>query len=346
MLQIGPLSSYLYKSSVSIRGYYWRAGLEMFKDHFWFGVGLDRYGDYFKFYREASYPLNYGYNITSTNAHNVPIQLFATGGVFVGLAYLLIVGFIFLRGIIGIVNSSNQNRLFFSTIFSAWVAFQAQSIVSIDNLGIAVWGWVLGGMVIGMSYTSNLDEIKTVVKNQQIRNTNQTFQPLVSTFLVGIFGVLCIYLYKGEAAMMETRRWFNPQESSNFKPFEVAADKATSTWLLDPSYKVDIGAYLVAMGKVEKGLSLLEAESLKNKRNLDALNILANYNEQLSRIDRAINFRIKISLLDPWNAENLFSLGKDYKAIGNYSEMEKIRLKILKIAPRTQIASNAVSELA
>jgi hypothetical protein len=33
MLQIGPLEKFLYKPSVSVRGYYWRAGLEMFKDY-------------------------------------------------------------------------------------------------------------------------------------------------------------------------------------------------------------------------------------------------------------------------------------------------------------------------
>ena len=32
MLQIGPLTSFRYKESISVRGYYWRAGIEMFKD--------------------------------------------------------------------------------------------------------------------------------------------------------------------------------------------------------------------------------------------------------------------------------------------------------------------------
>ncbi len=48
MLQIGPLEKLLYKPSVSVRGYYWRAGLEMLKDKPLTGVGMDRYGAYFK----------------------------------------------------------------------------------------------------------------------------------------------------------------------------------------------------------------------------------------------------------------------------------------------------------
>jgi hypothetical protein len=79
MLQIGPLERLLYKDSVSVRGYYWRAGISMLQDNLWFGVGLDNYGTFFKQYREVGYPLKYGYSLTSTNAHNVFIQHFATG---------------------------------------------------------------------------------------------------------------------------------------------------------------------------------------------------------------------------------------------------------------------------
>jgi O-antigen ligase len=129
MLQIGPLASLMYKSSVSIRGFYWRAGIEMFKSHPLFGVGVDRYGSYFKQYREVNYSLNYGFDITSTNAHNVPIQLFATGGIFVGTAYLVLVGSIFYFGVKAIKSSEKENKIIVSIVFAAWLSFQAQSII-------------------------------------------------------------------------------------------------------------------------------------------------------------------------------------------------------------------------
>ena len=45
-LQIGPLTEYIYKSSVSLRGQYWQAGLNMGSDHPFTGVGFDTYGDF------------------------------------------------------------------------------------------------------------------------------------------------------------------------------------------------------------------------------------------------------------------------------------------------------------
>jgi hypothetical protein len=94
MLQKGPLESLLYKDSVSVRGYYWRAGIEMFKSYPFTGVGVDRYGAYFKEFREVGYPLKYGFEITSSNAHNTFIQLFETDGIFVGTLYLILIVYV------------------------------------------------------------------------------------------------------------------------------------------------------------------------------------------------------------------------------------------------------------
>ena len=155
ILQIGPLAEIIYKGSISVRGYYWRAGIKMFLNNPVFGVGFDRYGSNFKEYRDITYPLNYGFNLTSSNAHNTFIQFFATGGIFLGLAYLILNGYILKRAIFALKNFSGSNRLIVAGIFSAWVAFHAQSLVSIDNLGISIWGWVLGGSIIGLSVSAS-----------------------------------------------------------------------------------------------------------------------------------------------------------------------------------------------
>ena len=144
MLQIGPLTQFIYKQSVSVRGYYWRAGISMFLDKPFFGVGVDRYGSYFKEYRELEYPLKYGFDITSTDAHNNFIQMFATGGVFVGLLYMFITLYVFYAGMKLIFDKKNENFQLCLIIFSARLGLLAQSVVSINNLGTAVWSWTIG----------------------------------------------------------------------------------------------------------------------------------------------------------------------------------------------------------
>ena len=206
MLQVGLLKDYLYKDSVSVRGFYWRAGIEMFLDKPLTGVGVDRYGAYFKEFREVEYPLRYGFDITSSNAHSVPIQFFATGGLFVGVTYLLLTGLIFYRGFLLLRIYSGSEKLTVVGVFAAWIAFQAQSIISIDNIGLTVWGWILGGAIIGLS---TLDGAQETPQGKVKTNTNQfrfsLAQPVVSGFLTLVAILLVSVLYRGESLTMEAK---------------------------------------------------------------------------------------------------------------------------------------------
>ena len=48
----------------------------------------------------------------------------------------------------------------FTTIVAAWVAYQAQSLISINQLGLGVWGWSLSGLIIGYELNTRPDEIE------------------------------------------------------------------------------------------------------------------------------------------------------------------------------------------
>jgi len=184
MLQKGPLAPILYKDSVSIRGYYWRAGIEMFKDSPLNGIGVDRYGNAFKLFREVGYPLKYGFEITSSNAHNTIVQLFATSGLFVGMFYLAILGYIFFSGINLLKRCEKDQKYIVLGLLAVWVGFQAQSLISIDNIGVSVWGWLLGGSILGLSFRS--ESGINQANNQKDKRSVQIslFQPVISVFVL------------------------------------------------------------------------------------------------------------------------------------------------------------------
>ena len=250
MLQVGPLKEYLYKSSVSVRGFYWRAGYQMFIDHPLTGVGVDRYGVYFKQYREVQYPLNYGFSLNSTNAHNVPIQLFATGGIFVGIFYLLTISFIFYRGIYAIKKFAGSERIKIAGIFSAWLTYQAQSIISIDNTGLSVWGWILGGVIIGLSTSEEPNNNLQYRDNHKMTSKQISLnlgQPVISGFLALLAIILSSMLYRGEDTTFKTRSIYpqNSQAVSQAMAAEVfdRTNKALRTPLIEPFYKLKLADY-------------------------------------------------------------------------------------------------------
>ena len=345
MLQKGPLTSLLYKDSVSVRGYYWRAGMNMFKDHLLFGVGQDRYGAYFKSYRESKYSLTYGFDITSSNAHSVPIQLFATGGIFFGFAYLILTFLVFFAAYKGIKKSVGSQRLMLTTIFAGWLAYQAQSLISIDNLGISIWGWLLSGFVIGLSsiITQNGDELgKPVIKKPNQINLKQ---PIISGIFTLIAVVLVSFLYKGENAMFQTRIRFNPQDANNKSVVLEYASKAMDTPFIEPAYKIASLNYLAASGFTEKALEGLYAQLNYDPRNLDVLNPIAELNEKLGKVQEAIKARESIRKLDPWNTRNLLQLGREYKFLGDFTNMELVKKTILDFDVASKESVAAKTEL-
>ena len=344
MLQVGPLEKYLYKQSVSIRGFYWRAGLEMFANHPLTGVGIDRYGSYFKEFREVNYPLNYGFEITSTNAHNTFIQFFATGGLFLGATYLVLCGYVLKRAVYGIKNTSGNKKMHLVGVFSAWVAFHAQSLISIDNIGLSIWGWVLAGTLVGLSLSidesSNDQSVHSKVRN----NKNSLNQNVISSVSTIMTAILVLLLYRGESDSLNGSKQINLQDPSArlyFKEFQL---RIIDTPLNDPTYKLLAADRLIQAGFQE---GLLEAENLSRNdpRNLDALNLLAQISKQMNEIEKAIKYRIDISALDEFNALNYLELGRLYKIQGNQPQSQYMLDKILSFASKHPIADEARREL-
>ena len=148
-LQIGPLQQFLYKTSVSLRGEYWNAGITMGQSHF-FGVGFDSYGDWYRSSRRPSALILPGASVVTNTAHNVFIDIYSAGGIILFVAYCMII----LCTAIAIFRIFRKSKSYNSTVIVlvvAWLGYHLQSIISINQIGLAVWGWVLGGTLIGLS---------------------------------------------------------------------------------------------------------------------------------------------------------------------------------------------------
>jgi O-antigen ligase len=348
MLQIGPLERLLYKDSVSVRGYYWRAGISMLQDNLWFGVGLDNYGTFFKQYREVGYPLKYGYSLTSTNAHNVFIQHFATGGLFVGISYLLLTVFIFWRGLKSMRVFNGDERFIRSVFFVAWLAFQGQSLISIDNIGISIWGWVLGGVVVALSREPDDGKLSATENQKVVRRDKQEFnllQPVVSVLFGSLALVLVLFLQRGESAIFQQRAAYNPAVPAQKEIFFQLATKTINTPLIDLQNKVMTATYLHGMGYKSEAVALLEDLHAEDPNSLDTLTFLASYYEMTGEINKALVMREKIAVLDPWNANNYLQMAFNYKFINDEANKKLYFDKAFSFAPNDENVVKAKLEL-
>jgi len=155
MLQKGPFASILYKQSVSFRGEYWQAGINMGLSNPLFGVGLDSYGTFYRKYRSESALLSPGINTITDSAHNVFIDVFASTG-FLGIFLYVGIIILILMESLKFIRANLKFDPIFVILFSSWLGYQAQSLISINQIGLAIWGWVLGGLLLGYTRRNNL----------------------------------------------------------------------------------------------------------------------------------------------------------------------------------------------
>jgi tetratricopeptide (TPR) repeat protein len=253
--------------------------------------------------------------------------------------------YILKRAFIGLRDNSQDNRLIIAGVFSSWVAFQAQSLISIDNIGISIWGWVLGGTIVGLS-VSTQPGASTISQPTQVLQKNNPIRSIISGSATLFIIVLVAILYRGEANANRARIDFDLQNEQAREALRVYNIDAINTPLLDPTYKLTAAMKLVAGGFVDEGLAVAEQISQDDPRNLDALNSIATVSEYMNELPIAITAREKIIALDPWNAANYLQLGKNYKAEGDLVKSSQMLKKILSFASNDPISAQAKFELA
>jgi hypothetical protein len=225
-LQIGPLTKYIYKTSVSLRGEYWQAGWNMGSEHPLTGVGFDTYGDWYRRARDTQALILPGPNTTTNAAHNVPFDVFAFGGWPLFIAYVAILS-LSVIAIVKVTIRAKKYDAIFVTLTTAWACYQLQSIISINQIGLAVWGWLFGGALIAYeiatrpkkdSETSEPAKGKTASGRSVKSKQSETF--FSSTLLAGIGAVVGLLFaappYSADA------KWRDALASQNAQKVEEA----------------------------------------------------------------------------------------------------------------------------
>lgn len=235
-LDKGPIASILYKSSVVYRGDYWRAGWKMTLENPLFGVGLDSYGDWYRRSRDLTATIRTSPDRVSNAAHNVFLDISAYGGLPLVLIYTGLMVLVLISAVKVIKREQRFNPSFVG-LFAGWVGFQAQSIISINQIGLAIWGWVLSGLIIGYEFntrneTPMLGGLKRKSSIQNLQTSAFTpiaiFIGLVVGVLIGMPPYLSSAKYK---ASIETRD-------------ATVIQKAAYIWPLDSSRMTQVARIL------------------------------------------------------------------------------------------------------
>lgn len=157
----GPLAKIIFQPSVIFRGDYMHAGWEMLLRKPVTGVGMDSYGDWYRELRGEISTVRTGPSRTANTAHNIFLDLASNGGFVVALTYsglLVLVSF----AIFKLIKTGRIQSPFVVISIVVWVAYQVQALVSINQLGVGVWGWIFSGVVLGFARIEESDKLNSM----------------------------------------------------------------------------------------------------------------------------------------------------------------------------------------
>lgn len=289
ILNKGPLASYLYQASVTYRGDYWRAGWKMTLENPLLGVGLDSYGSWYRFYRNEAATLRRGPDVTSNSAHNVFLDISSNGGFLLFVAYLAIFALIIKSGW-RIIRKSDSYDPISIALVTSWLAYLVQSLISINQLGLAVWGWVMGGAIIGYDLYKDRPDGKIVKTNSP---TNRK-QVSASSAILGTLGL---------ASGIAIAIWPSAQDI-NFRSALQGGDptriESAAKSFPGHNYYYNYSSQIFLTNNLEdKALELSRIAVAKNPRDFNAWKTLID-NPKISSSEKADAIK-KMKELDPFN---------------------------------------------
>lgn len=324
---VGPLGSIRASlvASLGTRTPKWETALAIWRDHPVLGVGLERYADYFHEYRPASLAAATGLRRTTDTPHDIPLDMLANGGLVLALAYVAFVGLTGFALVVGLRRNRGEDRLLLAGVGGAWVAYQLQSLVSIDVPPIAVLHYVLAGLVVALGTRPALATLRLPgarpdaparaggpkrAKGKPPRPQLAPANPLVTLALavVGVAGLVAITTpLRADFAAARGVRLGAAQPDAATDAYRQAAD--TAFW--ESRYPGLLGSHLAGQepGRAEDALAAHREAARREPRALGHALSVARLEAQLGRLDEADATWDRILQIDPQTPEVLAEAG-------------------------------------
>jgi O-antigen ligase len=348
VINVGPLASQLYQGTIRNRLDYWNAALAMIKDQPIFGVGIDRFGEH---YRQFAVQNQVVPGQVADNAHSVYLQIFSTGGLLMGLPYVLLISFITVIGARTVFRCKDSEKLKVCSVFAAWVAMLAVNAVTIDNLGVSVWFWITGGVLISVSARAKISDehegshkSKTNVKNS-ISQIDQGFPKTTILSFVLIITILISMVPNLNRSSSLFILKNNQRPASSESLIGALTDEAVRS-NNNPQQLLQLANLALSRSAVNEALPIIERINQLDSRSYYGNYFAAIAYEAKGIPAEAISYREILLKLDPWGTNNMLQLIRNYLAIGDLAKAKDLGAKIKQYYPGSQADIDASAILA
>ena len=296
---VGPLRL-LAQETVTFRLDYWKAAFQMLRSNWEHGIGIDSYGDYYQQYRDVQAVASTGPQRVSNTAHNIFLDVATGSGVLSGIFFFLIFASTAIIIFRNFRNGSFDEM--FIALSSMWMGFVLFSLISINQIGVGIWGFVFMGLIQSMVFANGIDgelsQTNPTGFSRKLSNADSDLPfrlskyNLFATTIIGLFGFVASVIpnYMDIEMLRATR-------SQDFSRMTEIANSPISPVF----YKDKLQAHLIQVGKNQEVVTFALNEIKRNERNYVSLKVVA-FSELASSQDRGYAIR-QLRKIDPLNWE-------------------------------------------
>ena len=349
VVNTGPLASKLYQGTLKNRFDYWNAAIGMFRDHPIFGVGVDRFGEY---YRQYASQIQVVQGQSTDNAHSVYLQLLATGGLTIFVPYILLVLFITFIGFRSLLKYQGEEKFKVGAVFSIWLATIAINVVTIDNLGVGVWFWITGGLLVAISSRTVKSEGIGQDQNEKIKKTKSTrslnsedsfpITYVASLLFVIVTLIITVPALGKSSALYNFKNNASSYTTETYVPALVSESQGASN---DPQYLIQLANLALIQSAANEAFVMIDQINKIDSRSYYGNYFAAFALETLNKRSEAIMYRERLKDLDPWNNSSLIELIKDYLSVDDKASAAEIAALIKQNYPGSQSDIDAAALL-
>jgi hypothetical protein len=295
---VGPLNT-LKQETVIFRIDYWLAGVRMTKENWLNGVGVDSYGDFYEQYRDLAAVERTGPQRVTNTAHNIFLDVSSGAGIFAGVAFVAIF-LIVLGSVVQMTRSAKftDTDAAFAGMFFGFLVF---AMISINQIGVGIWGFVFMGSLIGSSARQKIGVKLREIENSQARtsssNASKVPNSRTSTFFVLSMILGMTVFIVGLQPVITDVKMLRAVQNSDFQAMKESVSRSTATAF----HKSKFQTLLVQGGRESEALNFAREDVAQYPRSETSLRIVA-FSETALKSERVRAAEL-LKARDPFNYE-------------------------------------------
>jgi tetratricopeptide (TPR) repeat protein len=239
------------------------------------------------------------------------------------------------------VKFQGEEKFKVGALFGIWLGTIALNVVTVDNLGVGVWFWITGGVLVAVSFSRGQSEANgpeqkekpSKGKSAKLVNAESLFPVTYVASLILLVLVMLVPALGKSSALYNFKNNAASYTTQTYAPALVSESQSASN---DPQHLIQLANLAFTQNAIDEAFVMIDQINKVDSRSYYGNYFAAFALEALNKRSEAIKYRERLKELDPWNNASLIELIKNYLSIGNKASAQEIAALIKQNYPGSQ----------